>query len=395
MDVRKLAETATTITIGWDPQVGQSGYVPLIDGNDKLTDGKRHPAYGPTAAGASSVRIGKPSGEANPATKYRYGVKLLGTLDEGHYDPTDTGNLSPIAPPQGQMQERTSAYLVRSYGTGLTQNIHVLRAPDFGVLVMEWPPKEWPARYVVRDWIAENVFEAPFDWEGFNEATGWLGQCVYAHRFVCRNAEWMGLFTGSRFVDSIVEDFQLLQQPWIGIYPEHVSARSTFRRFFAQSRKNANNVEWTYQDDYHHEFYEKLYGPTIAAGGRAGSAELKWYDGVFESTEGYASYLDAGTWGCEIAKDGYVKVIGTKGIRLPNVLANPNSPNVVVKENIDWDPRIPENQRVTYHSDPMGVYKTGRFAFGLGRGRIEGKRPHQRIRNWDATVAKIGFSRPA
>jgi hypothetical protein len=74
LQLKKLAETNNSLTLGWTPPAEQWGYLPTIDGSDKLTDGKRHIGVG---AGANSVKFGKPSGETNPASKHRYGVTVL------------------------------------------------------------------------------------------------------------------------------------------------------------------------------------------------------------------------------------------------------------------------------------------------------------------------------
>lgn len=82
LPVQKISETSTAITLGWTPPSDQWGYVPTIDGNEKLTDGKRHIGVGETTA---KVTIGKPPGETNPVSKHRYGVKILGVDAEGSY----------------------------------------------------------------------------------------------------------------------------------------------------------------------------------------------------------------------------------------------------------------------------------------------------------------------
>jgi hypothetical protein len=91
LEVRKLEETSTTITLGWTPLPGQEGYLPTIDGNDRLTDGKRHPSMSETA---NQVKIGKPTDETNPATKHIYGVQILGNVSSGQWPPTPVGDFS-------------------------------------------------------------------------------------------------------------------------------------------------------------------------------------------------------------------------------------------------------------------------------------------------------------
>lgn len=78
----KVSETKSAITLGWTPPSDQWGYVPVIDDNEKLTDGKRHIGVGATT---SQVTIGKPSDETNPVSKHRYGIKILGVAAVGEY----------------------------------------------------------------------------------------------------------------------------------------------------------------------------------------------------------------------------------------------------------------------------------------------------------------------
>jgi hypothetical protein len=366
----KTSETSSKITFAFTPVMTAVGYVFFAD--EKRVSNTWDPLK-------SSITFSK--GAA------RYRVDAVGVRDSGTYtvdSPPPSGNLSIINPPRTPFAQRDSMLFVREFGSGVTDHIHVTSSPDFGIGVMQWPPASWQGTYIVRDCIAENVVLPPFDLEGFNEACFWFGQTLYAYRFLGRNAEWMGMFTGSRFVDSVVEHFQLIDQPWVGLYPEHVSGRSVFRKFNIESRKNGVNVEWTYHDDVHSTFYDQQTG--LNAGGKAGSFGLKFYDGRIRVQEGYSFYLDAGTFGCEIGVEGYLDV--NKPIMLPTVLSNPDRPNIVQKENINFN-GIPANQQIQYHSNPMGVYRAPRLAFGLSRGRIEGKLPHQKIRDWEKTNAMI------
>lgn len=76
LSVRKIAEDPTAITIGWPRQIGQWGYVPMIDGSEILTDGKRHIGKSTTK---TSVKIGK----VRDGKSHKYGVRLLMTGDVG------------------------------------------------------------------------------------------------------------------------------------------------------------------------------------------------------------------------------------------------------------------------------------------------------------------------
>lgn len=72
LSVRKIAEDAVAITIGWPRTIGQWGYVPTIDGGEILTDGKRH-------IGKSSTKRSVKIGKRRDGKTHRYGVKLLTT----------------------------------------------------------------------------------------------------------------------------------------------------------------------------------------------------------------------------------------------------------------------------------------------------------------------------
>lgn len=74
MNLKLLQETATTVTIGWDPVPGQEGYIATIDGSQLLTDGKRHVS---TSRTDNKTTITKPAGGA----QHVYGVIILGSID--------------------------------------------------------------------------------------------------------------------------------------------------------------------------------------------------------------------------------------------------------------------------------------------------------------------------
>ena len=78
--VEVSGETDSTITLKWDPPADQYGYVPLIDGSDIMTDGKKHPGL---KADQGSVKFTKPKDETNPFTVHSYGVRILTASSEG------------------------------------------------------------------------------------------------------------------------------------------------------------------------------------------------------------------------------------------------------------------------------------------------------------------------
>ena len=315
--------------------------------------------------------------------------------------PPPTGR-TPIEGPRGTLTKRTGSVFLRSLGAPI-EGIHVTSSTDgWGLAFMQWPPAEWAGTQILRDCRVDNVVTPPFDMGGTDEADYWLAQKCLVQRIIATNAEWMSAFTGSRFSDSLVEHFQFLLQQWVGLYIEHVSCLSTFRIFKIESGKNGINVEWWYPNSVHAPFAQaKLGKPT---NGRAGSFGNKIYDGSIKVGAGSACiYLDAGSCGFEIAKDGYLSLDGPTGIVLPRNTAaglmDPDRPNIVHAENINWN-SIPENRRIVYHDDPIGVAVTPRFAFGLRKTRLEhteargvaGVLPQRRHRDWDALAKRLEFA---
>jgi len=68
--VRVRAQDVNSITIEWDLDPAQEGYVPTIDGSELLTDGKRHPG---TSRTQNWVKIGK----KQDGQKHAYGITIL------------------------------------------------------------------------------------------------------------------------------------------------------------------------------------------------------------------------------------------------------------------------------------------------------------------------------
>lgn len=68
--LRLVAQDERTVTLGWTTPPWQQGYVATIDGQSKLTDGKRHASMSMTA---NTVRIGRPP----DGLRHRYGVQIL------------------------------------------------------------------------------------------------------------------------------------------------------------------------------------------------------------------------------------------------------------------------------------------------------------------------------
>lgn len=87
MAARIVSQDATTITLGWTRPAGQWGFVPMIDGSEILTDGKRHIGKSATK---TTVRIGKP----RDGVKHSYDVVVLTGAKQGAV----TGTAAPPLP---------------------------------------------------------------------------------------------------------------------------------------------------------------------------------------------------------------------------------------------------------------------------------------------------------
>lgn len=77
--VRIKAQDTHSVTIEWDHVPEQEAFLPLLDGSETLSDGKRHPN---TSQTQNWVKIGRPSSGG----VHSYGVKILGTIDEDSID---------------------------------------------------------------------------------------------------------------------------------------------------------------------------------------------------------------------------------------------------------------------------------------------------------------------
>lgn len=100
--VTKVTEDSHSVTLGWTPPAWQEGYLPTLDSSETMVDGKRHPG---TSETAKQVRIGKPADETTPASKHRYGVKLLGSVSGGAWPPVP---VPPDPPPNPTVETITA-----------------------------------------------------------------------------------------------------------------------------------------------------------------------------------------------------------------------------------------------------------------------------------------------
>lgn len=83
---------------------------------------------------------------------------------------------------------------------------------------------------------------------GTAEAGIWLGNTGKVRRVRVRDCSWMGIWTGTACNDSLLEEFDLDDCPTgVGVYIEHTTRRTTFRRFSIGANVKIGFVgEWDY-----------------------------------------------------------------------------------------------------------------------------------------------------
>lgn len=84
--------------------------------------------------------------------------------------------------------------------------------------------------------------------KGTAEAGIWLGNRGRVRRVRVRDCSWMGIWTGTACTDSILEDLDVDDCPTgVGVYIEHTTRRTTFRRFHVGAKVKIGFVgEWDY-----------------------------------------------------------------------------------------------------------------------------------------------------
>ena len=250
---------------------------------------------------------------------------------------------SGVAPPVGPFTVLDGNYgsaanpaaFVRTTSSTTIKKLNVKRYTGYGIGAMQYypPTVQNPGRTTVEDCIAEEITSnPPGSMDGTGEAGFWFGNPTDAKRLIARNCGWMGMWTGSKASGSIIEDFQIEQARGVGLYVEHVTSNSVFRRFKIKSAGNGINIEWWY--------------------GGEGSSNLLFEDGDIYCPPNldYRSagvFADAGTFGCTFRR---IRFWGPgNAIGLPNKLVDPSKPNKVedcVFEN--------SGQKVYYHNNNIG-----------------------------------------
>lgn len=235
---------------------------------------------------------------------------------------------SGVAAPVGPLVDRLPLFL-RDTGNVTTEKIRVLSSPNYGIGNMAWPATASTGVWTLRDCIVQDVAASPpRSMDGTGEAGFWIGQRTNAARLLAKRCAWMGMWTGAKCDGSVIEDFQLLEMPHIGLYVEHVTSNTTFRRFSIHSVDNGINIEWWY--------------------GGVGSHDLLFEDGdVYCAPGATGIFADAGTYGCTFRN---IRFWGPgSAIALPNKMGIGGRPNVV--ENCVFENT---GSHVTYHDNAIG-----------------------------------------
>lgn len=279
--------------------------------------------------------------------------RAQGTTSSDGADPDAPSGLT-IAPPvgpfvtvDGAFQTSTGVYYGAyelAQGKREIKKYIVRNHTDINVGAMNW--KDGAAHPIsspvlIEDIIAEGASRTPpRSADGTSEANMWVGTTAIARRFVLRNGAWMGLWTGGLggpgmgCQNSLFEDFEVLDQPHIGIYIEHETANTTFRRFRVRSQGTGINVEWWYREDN---------------GEMGGSHGLIIEDFDIRSEEDWGIFIDAGNYDITIRNG---KLSGHAGIAHPKNLVDPTKP---IK--IDWatiDTSELEGPREMVHDNAIG-----------------------------------------
>lgn len=241
MELRKLSETSTTITLGWD-QVPNAEWFLFYAKGARVSNA---PAKDSNGVPKTSIKFSK-GGEP-------YEVVAITRTGTGAYD-TDVGvwTGTPIPgdivpePPRGPFTVRDGGGTTASFGDCWSttavpftvRNKHVKNVTFSGVgSQQQWQnglPIENPGRTLIEDCIVENVSRpAPGASGGTGEANAWLGNPTTMRRCqLLGPSGWMLMNLVGRSHDSVIEDvlFDGKNAVAVGAYLEHNTHRVTFRR---------------------------------------------------------------------------------------------------------------------------------------------------------------------
>jgi hypothetical protein len=369
--LRRISESDQVITLGWDPVPGQVGYVPMIDGSDRLTDGKCHVGY-PSAA--TQVRIGKPQ----DGQTHTYSVRILGVEEEGVYVPGGASSIEPL-PPQGTMRFRdgnrqVSSYadaFVRTTGPFTVANQQIQEVTGVGVGAMQfWPPSDTtPERGAIRDCIVTDVSTVPPGKSGGTaEANAWIGAPTDVDRLVLERSGWtlmniLAYSQGSRIRDVLMRDAP------VGGYFEHLAHDILVERCRTENistRPVAGGAEplgllagrsWTLEWWY----YDPVYGGQLVGPYAIEFRDVPIYCPPPDPRFTAAGFIDpcSGVFigpGCHTIKfTGRTTFFGPGLAIYAPTIRYQNGPDVLIEPTVRFDNL---GGRLKYHSLPMGSPQT-------------------------------------
>lgn len=238
---------------------------------------------------------------------------------------------------------------VRTVGPAEIRGQWVRNVTGYGVGSMQFYPPSTEDTEVtnVIDCKATDVKQPqPGKLGGTGEANFWFGNRTHATRLYAARTGWMGMFTGSKCHNSIIEDFEIEDVP-VGVYVEHVTHDTIFRRFKIHGvhdqpvaggsepggvlAARAISVEWWY--------------------GGQGSYNLTFEDGDIYCPAGAdprcGLYVGPGTFGVVVRR---CRFWGPGvAMRLPKRRVN-NGPDVVVED--CWFEQ--DGLDLVYHDLPIG-----------------------------------------
>lgn len=295
-----------------------------------------------------------PAWYANKTTRWWQGLDRLAQA-RALLDPPAAGFA--VAPPVGPYTvidgEGTRAFspaaFVRTALPATIRKLDVRNMTEYGVGSQQWyPPKvATPGRTLIEDCIVEHVAAVPpLSSNGTSEACAWIGNPSDVRRLRLTDGAWMGMWTGSRCIGSVIEDVTI-EGPGVGLYCEHTTKDSTFRRFKIATDGPGIVLEW---------WYRHSPGPYVGDGEMQGTSGCVFEDmDIFcptgdDKTSGI--FADAGTFGCVFRR---IRFWGPGvGIRMPD----PNHPAAHV---IQYRPNVIEDcvfdqdgPDVVYHRRAIG-----------------------------------------
>lgn len=232
-------------------------------------------------------------------------VKFLKGKGYYCYPPVTT---SPgVTLPQGPFRDTTQGQYFRDASKPQEiAGIQVHDVADWGVEVMEWPPKQNTGRFNVHDIIAYNIGHTPPTQNGTKEFGVAIGQTSDVSR-IAVNGTWSGLWIGAMANFCTFHDITVAKKDASGnwtlpvdlfaTYNEHISHDNLFTRFLFMG---PNMNEWWFNDGTYPAILEKLYPGLTTRKGTAGPFRNTWDTGrIWCKGTGKQSglYLDNGGWG--------------------------------------------------------------------------------------------------